>query len=425
MRILCTGLSHKTANVATREKLAFDEAGVIGGLESLRSAWGEAEFVIVSTCNRTEVYTARPVHGHPREEELCRWLGEYRGVEASSYASAVYTLTDADAWRHLFALAGGLDSLVPGESQIVAQLKAAYAAAVGTQTARKVMNELFQAAFRTAKRVRSETDIGAGKVSVASVAVDAAVEKLGALAGKCVLNIGAGKMNEIMLRYLSTGGPGQILIANRSPDKAEQLAAACGGKVANFDRLQEHLSAADVVLSSTASSTPLLTRRMVQAALKKRPNRPLLIVDIAVPRDVEARVGELDGAFLYNIDDLEAIVGKALQLRHDQSATAEKIIDEEADKIRHQMNIRGVSPTLEALYQHMENIAEEELAEAKNKLSSHDDAAEDARILQRALHRTIRRILHPAAKRLRKEAGSDTVRSHIAALRKLFDLDET
>lgn len=424
MRILCVGINHKTADVAVRERLAFDAGSARHALGRLAEAWPDAEFLIVSTCNRTELYAARAVHGHPRDHELRDWLGEFHGLDPREFSQALYGLADAEAVRHLFSVAGGLDSLVPGEDQIVAQLKDAYTLAGEHGTAGPVLNEIVQAAFHVAKHIRTETGIGAGKVSVASVAVEFVCRIFETLHGKCVLTVGAGKMNEIMLRQLAKKGCDHLLVTNRSFERAERLAEACRGEPVPFEDLADHLARADVVLTGTASESPILTRRMVASAQQRRNWQPLLIVDIAVPRDVDAEAGELENVFLYNIDDLDRIVRTTIETRRGQRHAAEAIIEEHLVELTDRLRVRNVAPTIDALYRTMERVAAEELQAARNKLAEHDDAEADTEILQRALHRTIRRILHPCTRRLREAAGTDAVRAHIAALRELFELDE-
>jgi len=424
MRILCVGLNHKTAPVALREKLAFDAARRSRALSELAAMWPEAEFAILSTCNRSEVYAARPVHGHPREEEIRRWLGEFHGVAAGDFADSLYAPADAAAAEHLFAVTAGLDSLVPGEAQIVAQVKDAYAAAVKARAAGAVMNELFQKAFRAAKSVRSRTKIASGKTSVASAAIDCVTGMFDTLKDKCVLNVGAGKMNELMLARLGELGAEKILLTNRSASRGRRLAAKCGAKAVAFGRLGEHLAAADVVLTSTAAEAPIITRKMVQSAQRRRAGRAMLIVDIAVPRDVEPGAGEAKNVHLYNIDDLERIVRKTLRRRRGEQAKAEAIIAEHVEELMAGLNVRNVAPTIDALYARVDEIAAEELAAARKKLASHDDADADVKIIAHALRRALRRMLHPCARNLRRAAGSDAARAHVAALRKLFELDE-
>ena len=423
MRIICTGISHKTADVALREKLAFDAAGVGRALRDLIGRWEQAEFLVLSTCNRTEVYTARPVHGHPRGAQLRDWLGEINGLDLSVYGDCTYELTDAEAAGHLFKVASGLDSMVPGEPQIVAQLKAAYAAAIDADAARSLINELVETALHVAKHVRSETGIGKGKASVASAAVDIVAGQLGSLADKCILNVGAGKMNELMLRQLAKLGAGRILVANRSKENARDLARRCSGEVVAFDELPDRLGEADAILTSTAAHSPIITAEMLRRAQKCRDGRVMVIIDIAVPRDVEPCAAQLENIHLYNIDQLDEAVRRTIDWRRDQQSEAMNIVNDHVRELTESLNIRDVAPTIDALYRKMQQIADEELAHARNKLSAHDDAEADEEILRRALHRTIRRILHPAAQGLRNEAGTDAVRAHIAAVRKLFELD--
>ena len=411
--------------MAVREKISFDAATLPDALRDLARRWPDAEFAIVSTCNRTEVYTARPVHGHPREAELGDWLCEVHSLRPRELAEVSYTLADADAVGHLYAVASGLDSLVPGEAQIVAQVKEAYARAVEASCARAVMNELFQGALHVAKHIRTETDIAVGKVSVASVAVEFARQVFETLESKCVLNIGAGKMNELMLQQLRQLAPGELVVVNRDAARAERLADACGGRAGSFDRIEEHLAAADVVLTATGAREPIVSVEMVRRVQDRRAYHPLLIVDIAVPRDVEPDAGRIENVFLYNLDDLDRIVQSNLRMRQSQRAPADEIIAEHVDEFLSALSVRNVTPTIEALYGFVERIAEEELAEARNKFSAHDDAAEDLVILQRTLRRAIRRMLHPCMQRLRSAAGSSAARMHVASLRELFPLEET
>jgi len=422
MRILCVGANHKTAPVSLRERLAFDAGSARSALEALRDRYDQAEFVILSTCNRSEVYTARPVHGRPREAELRGLFGKFHGLGPEKYEPALYFHADADAVRHLFAVAAGLDSLVPGEDQILAQLKQAYRLAGEVSAVRGRLDELFQLAFNVGKQVRAATGIASGKVSVASVAVDFVRERFPDFAGKRILSIGAGKMNELMLRGLSEAGAGYIFVANRSPARAAELAGHCNGQVVGFDELDAALGRADVVVCSTGSSDPVLTRAKLESAMAGRAERPMLIIDIAVPRDVEPAAGEVEGVRLYNIDDLTAVVEKTLRLRTAEMDAGRRIIDEHVAAYFHRLHVRQVVPTVEALYRRMRAIAGEELAAMRSKLTG--VPATDEKLAQRAFHRALRRILHTPIANLRSAAGSEAARQHAAALRKLFDLPE-
>jgi glutamyl-tRNA reductase len=423
MRILCAGISHRTAGVALRERLALDADARAAALRDLARRWPEAECLALATCNRTELHLARGVHGHPRQGELRDHLRRLGRLSADE-ADAIYDFADGEAVRHLFCVAAGLDSLVPGEGQIVAQLKEAYSAAVSAGTARGVLNELVQAALHAGKEVRTATAIDSGKVSVASVAVDCVTESLGDLEGKCVVNVGAGKMNELMLRRLAELGAGRIVVLNRSADRARELAERCAGEPAPLETLPGQLAAADVVVTSTAAETPVITREMVADAQERRDARPLLIIDIAVPRDVAPAAADLPGVSLFNIDDLESVVHRTLRTREEERQAAEAVIARHVERFMEQLDVRHVAPTIDALYAYMRRVAEEELAAARKKLSTHDDADLDAEIIERVLHRTVRRIMHPAARNLRRAAGGDTARSDAAALRRLFELEE-
>ena len=422
MRILCVGANHKTAPLALRERLAFDEPAARAALEVLRRDYPQAGFVILSTCNRCELYVLRPLHARPRVEEIRAFFGTFHHLPRQQYDHALYVHADTEAVRHLFDVAAGLDSLVPGEDQILAQVKAAYelARAVGTTNAE--LNELFQLAFAAAKEVRSSTRIGAGKVSVASVAVDLARQVLGQLAGRCVLSVGAGKMNTIMLRQLRRSGAGPILVANRSGKRAAELAAACGGQAVPFENLTQALADADVVVCSTGSPQPVITADKLAAALARRPDRPLLLIDIAVPRDVEPQAGRLAGVRLYNIDDLKAVAERNIQLRRDQLQACRGIIDRRTAEYFHRLHVREVAPTIKALYRHMRTIADEELAAIENKLTGQPQR--DVQLIRQAFYRTLRRALHGPVSNLRRAAGSEAARKHADILRQLFNLPE-
>ncbi len=421
MRILRVAATHQTADVALRERLAIGRERMPTALADLSDRWPDAEILVLSTCNRTEVYTARPVHGHPRDEELRRWLRDFCGVEAAACEHALRTDADADAVRHLFAVACGLESMVLGEAEIVSQLKDAYSAAREAGTTGAVINSLVQAALAAGKDVRRRTGIGQGKVSVASVAVDFIASAAGDLAGKCVLNIGAGKTNELMLRRLLELGAGKVLVTNRSAEKARELADRCGGEPAAWERLGEHLAIADVVVTSTGSPNALITRDMLAESL--HPGRAVLLVDLAVPRDVEPAAAEIGGVTLYNIDDLSSAAEAAMRSRQDSREAAEAILEEHVAAFLEDLNIRQVAPAIRALYRRAQEIAADEIHSAHNKLAEHDDAEADAVIVRRAVHRTLRRMLHPAVEALRNAAGTDAARADVAAISKLFDLD--
>ena len=259
---------------------------------------------------------------------------------------------------------------------------------------------------------------------MASLAIDAASESLGGLTGACVLSIGAGKMNRLMVRRLGELGVASVTIANRSPERARQLAEQCGGRAIDWSHLPQWLCRADVVVSSTASDCPVITQMMLAEAIRSRDGRPLVLVDIAVPRDIEPEAGNLPGVTLFDIDTLEHLLAARVVPNESQRAAAEEIIRQQADSILKRLKTRQVAPTIHAMYQYMRRIADEELDAAIGKLATHDDAEEDERIIRRALRRTIRRILHPAVTNLRRASADDAAGAHIAALRRLLNLGD-
>ncbi len=422
MRIRCIGLNHTTADVGLRERVALDADGVRKALASLKDKWRAAEFVVVSTCNRTEIYAGGD--DGPGADDVTAWLENFCGVEHGRLDDSLYVLAGGEAAGHLCAVAAGMDSMVPGEDQIRGQLKDAYAAAIDAGAADGLMNELFQEAFRTAKRIRRETSVCRGKVSVASVAVEFVRRIFESLFDKCVLSVGAGKMNRIMLRHLSKDRPGRIVITGRTEANARRLADEFAADVRPMEKLPQALCEADVVLASTASREAVITAEMVRAAQKNRNYRPVIFVDIAVPRDVAPDAGEVENVFLYDIDDLKKIVGRTVVARRSQDEAAEAIIAEHVEEMAEKLRLRDAGPVIGQLHRRMEQIAAEELADAENKFSTHDDADEDTEIMRRTLHRTIRRILHGPTRQLRKHAGRREADEYIKTLRKLFDLDE-
>ncbi len=423
MRTLCVGLSHKTAPLAVREALAFSPSRRESILADIRVRWSGAEFLLLCTCNRTELYTIRPRHGRPREEELRRALSEQATSPTDGLAEALYVHIDVNAVRHVFRVAAGLESLVPGESQIVSQIKQALAEADRAATAGARMAAMVAEALHVAKHVRSETPIAEGKVSVASVALDCIRRAFPTLRGKCVLNVGGGKMNELLLRQLDTLGPRRVIVANRSRRRAEEIAELCGAESAGLDDLPALLRLADVVVTSTAAEAPILSVEILRAAQQARNNAPLLIVDLAVPRDVAPAAKDLPGAELVDMDDLCAVVEATLDQRCEHVRAAETIVERHVQEYLRQTALRDVSPTIEALYRRVDDVLATALAEATNKLSTHDDQEEDLEVLRRALRRSLRQFCHPAVEALREETARGAGAAHAETLRRLFGLD--
>ena len=408
MRIFCIGLNHKTATVTQREAFAFSKGQQISALNDIKKRWPTAQVIILSTCNRTEIYIGRPLHDQPREGQLRHWLAEFLELNLSEYRNCLYLHKDIEAVEHIFRVASGLDSLVPGETQIVSQIKAAQELASENDAISGFLKSIISDALRCAKRIRTETGIGDGKVSVASVALDCIVHFYKNLEGKTVLNIGAGKMNQLILQQIFNMQPSEVIVANRTFQKAEELAQKTSAKPADLSNISQLLVDADVVLTSTGASEPIISAELISQVQQARNYRPILLIDIAVPRDIDAKSAEVENVYLYNIDDLENIVAASIEARQLHFEQAQNIINQQLKLYTDQISTREVQPTLEALYNRIESIIEAELLEARNKFSTHDDADEDMEILSRALRRAMRKFCHPATENLKKQAQKGT-----------------
>jgi glutamyl-tRNA reductase len=333
MNLFCVGMSHHTANVETREMFSGNrEAECV-----LREA-GCAEALVLTTCNRVEVYAAS--EKHIATPEVARCLSRkidppsHSYGEAGNHHSAFYRHENAECVQHLFRVASGLDSMVVGETEVLGQAKKAYESARASGAAGPFLHRLFQRAFRAAKEVRSQTDITRGAVSVGSVAVDLAAKIFGDLSHCKVLVIGAGENAERTARALASRGVVDLRVSNRSPERARDLAANVGGTAVAFETWPDHLGKIDILITSTAAETPLLTAADFETTLRARIDRPLFVIDIAVPRNVDSRVNDMDGVYLYDIDSLRSIAEQARALRHEQIADAEKIIAEHVAKFQ-------------------------------------------------------------------------------------------
>jgi len=336
MKIFVAGLSNKTAPVEVRERVAVPAAqlGVRGG--GLKQSGNLSEIVLVSTCNRVEIYgvsTGRTVNIHRLFEEL------FAGREPLDLSTHLYVKEGAEAVEHLFAVTDGLDSLVLGETEITGQIKQAYQTAQEANLTGRVLNRVFQKALQTAKAIRTKTGVGRGAVSVGSVAVELAQKIFGGnLARQSVMIIGAGKMGEACLRHLSKKGAGSVLVSNRSFDRAESLALEFGGRAIRFEDRLKAMAEADIVVSSTGSSHTLLNRQDMAQVMRSRRNRPLVLIDIAVPRDVAAEVGQVDNVYLYDVDDLEGIVLENVRRRGQELAQCAKIVAVHAKEMLARIN---------------------------------------------------------------------------------------
>ena len=329
MALITLGINHETASVEVREKVAFSPESLLDALTELKS-WDKInESVILSTCNRTELYVDI---NDEHQNQLLSWLADFHGFEVSEIDGKIYAHKDKEAVKHLMTVASGLDSLILGEPQIFGQLKQAYTSAKHVGTVSGGFEKLFQATFNAAKRVRTETDIGENAVSVAFAAVQLAKHIFTKLSGCRVLLIGAGETIELVARHLFEQGVTKMVVANRTLTRGEQLAEKFNAETIVLSQLHSKLADADIVISSTASQLPLVGKGMVESALKQRRYRPMLFVDLAVPRDIEEECNEIDGAFLYTVDDLQSIVAENIASREQAARQAEALLDQEIGK---------------------------------------------------------------------------------------------
>ncbi len=419
--LFVVGLSWRTAPVAIREKLAFREEEVPQALKAMVDALPVAEALLISTCNRVEVYGVQKP-GADAADAVRAFLLEQRKLKAHELADSLYQHRGPQAIRHVFRVASALDSLVVGEAQILGQLKAAYATAATNGTSGAVLSRALERAFSVAKRVRTETSIARGAANVSSVAVELASRVFGDLSGKSVLVVGAGKMSALAARHLYSSGAQRIVVTNRSPAKAEALAAEIDAVAKPWDDLEKHLVEADVVISSTGAREPILTKKLFKAVAKARRWRPIMVIDIAVPRDAEQSINDLDGVYLFNIDDLDKVVQANLAERGKAADHAGKIVEHEAGQFEQWLRTQGVVPTIRALRQHFGQIADAEVAKALDQLQRKELTREQQReLLQRVVQLVINKLLHTPTTALRATDGDAELRA--AVLCELFGLD--
>jgi glutamyl-tRNA reductase len=418
--LVVVGLSHRTAPVELREQLAVPAESLGACVKEIASLPGASEAMLVATCNRVEAYVA--------SESTSSTVAALRGFFAkrapgAAVDSCLYEYADDRAVRHVFRVAASLDSMVVGEPQILGQVKEAYAAAESAGALGPTLRRAIPRAFSAAKRVRNETGIANGRVSVASVAVDLATQIFGSLSERKVLLLGAGKMALGAARALVAQGA-KMSVANRSYDRAVELARSWGADAHPLDDLSLLLTVADVVLCSTGASRYVLTLEDAKAAMKVRRGRPLFVVDIAVPRNVDPRVNDLDGAYVYDVDDLEREVARALSLRGGSLAQAEQIVDEEIHAFeRDRRASSGAGPTIAALREHFRAVARAELERSLSGKLKHLGAAERA-ALEAMVDATVNKLLHAPMVALRSQAASEDGEAMAAVVRALFRLSD-
>jgi glutamyl-tRNA reductase len=419
--LFVVGISWRTAPVAVREKLAFREEELGNTLTAMTTQLPVAEALLISTCNRVEVYgVAKP--GSDAPSAVRAFLAEQRGVKAKDVAEHLYEHRGSEAVRHVFRVASSLDSLVVGEAQILGQLKDAYGTAGTAGTSGSVLSRCLERAFGVAKRVRTETTIARGAANVSSVAVELASRVFGDLAGKNVLVVGAGKMSSLAAKHLYASGAHKIVVTNRSPEKAQALAAEIEGDAKPWADLERLLVEADVVISSTGAREPILTKSLFKKVTKARRWRNIMVIDIAVPRDAEPAINELDGVYLFNIDDLDKVLKENLAERAKAAEHASRIVEHEASQFEHWLRTQGVVPTIRALREKFAQVADAEMQKALDQLARKDMTRDQQReLLQRLVQLVVNKLLHQPTTVLRGAEPTEAA-ALAAAVCELFDL---
>lgn len=427
MKLLSLGVDHQSAPAPVREALAFDGGKLASGLDGLTSAFPRAEIVVLSTCNRVEVYAAGEPHACPEVGSLSDFLGRFHGLPADRFVAHLVDYHDEGTVEHLFRVAASLESLVLGEGQILGQVRDAYKAAVQKRTTGPILNTVFQQALRVGKRVREETGMDRGKLSIASVAVDLARAVFDSFLDKTVMVIGAGKMGELTLQHLADLRPGRILVTNRDPARAQAAADRWGGETVPFDRLHQGLVQADLVVSTTAAAEPIVTREAYERVQRARRNRLALILDIALPRDFDPAIGDLDQVLLYNVDDLQAQADRNRRERRKGIDPAKDIIARETAlclaNLRHQKHAGAL---LRQLGDHADTIRLRELEALHARLPNLTEADREAIAL--FAHRLQNQYLHHPRAALRAAAqtpSNDHPHPLLNAVRHIFGLADS
>lgn len=420
MLIVAVGLNHRTAPVEIRERLSFSGNTLKGALKRLKAYPVLEGSVILSTCNRTEIFAA----AHEVDEGLnAIWdfLSRWSGVDISEIKNFTYCHTLYDTIRHLFRVSAGLDSMMLGETQILGQVRQSYQQACALDATNRVLNTLFQQAITVGKRVRTETGIDRNAVSISYAAVELAKENLGDLIGRTVLIIGAGKMSELTTKHLVANGVTGVIVSNRSFERAEELASQFGGRAVGFGDLYRYMADADIVISCTAASHYVVRERETARVMERRRGRPVFFVDIAVPRDVEPAVGDLEGVTLYDVDDLQNVIDYNLSERKLAAVKAEEIIEEELDEFMKWLATQFTVPTIAALKKWGEGIKQNELKTALNRLG--EISEHDRKVVSSLANSIVNQILHIPITQLKAYALTTEGHLYTEVLQNLFNLE--
>ena len=420
MKLSLTGLNHNTAPVEVRERLAFQQELLPGALAELRGTPGVQETIIFSTCNRVEIAVTADDAVNV-DETIANFLAHARQVDPQWLRQFLYHHQDREAIRHLFRVASSLDSMVLGEPQILGQLKDAYEVAKNQGAVNGFLDTVMTRAFGVAKRVRTETDIGQNAVSISYAAVELARQIFGSLRGKKVILIGAGKMSELAARHLERNGVAEIAVTNRSPERARAMAELFRGRIIDYENFSASLPEMDMVIASTGAPHYILTREAMKKVIGARRNRPMFLIDISVPRNIEPSVNELDNVFLYDIDDLRTAVDENRKGRAQEAEAAERIVADEVERTLTRLKAREMGPVIVGLQQQLEGICATELERVRSKMGELTPLQQDA--VEALLRGIVNKIAHAPIAELRRQASEPGGHQAIEVIRRVFRID--
>ena len=420
MNFCLVGLSHKTAPVEIRERLAFLEDQLPEALRAAAALPEVSEAFILSTCNRVEIFARAETDDGNLGSVLAQFLARSHGLDLPAIEPYLYEHRQRHAIRHLFRVAGSLDSMVIGEAQILGQVKAAHAVARAAGTLGGTLDEVLTRAFSVAKRIRTETGIASSAVSVSYAAVELARKIFGSLEGKHILLIGAGKMSELAAKHLLSSGAANIFVTNRTPERAQELAALLQGRAIPFERLFEYAAQSDILISSTGAPSFVIHRADGQRLLAERKNRPMFLIDIAVPRDIDPEINKLDNLYLYDIDDLQQVVNANLKERLREAQRGEQIAEQELEKLLRRLKTLDVVPTIIELQSHLEQIRQQELARLQSQLISLTPEQREA--VESLTRGMVNKIIHPPISHLKTLAQQPDGLKLVETVRRIFNL---
>ncbi len=421
MGVIVVGLSHKTAPVDVREKLSFPEATLPEALAALKGYSGIREDIILSTCNRVEIY-ATAQDSAAGTEQIRKFISEYHKLSPEALENALYIRTDADAVRHIFRVASSLDSMVVGEPQILGQLKEAFDAALKSRATSTILNKLLKKSISVAKRVRTETRIAESAVSISFAAVELARKIFGSLEGKVVMLLGAGEMAELAARHLLNNGVKSVLVANRTFERAVEMAKEFNGSAVRFEEFPSELVMTDILICSTGAPAYVVRHDAVSRVLKERRHRPIFMIDISVPRNIDPEINKLDNAYLYDIDDLQGVVETNVQGRQREAERAEEIIMQEVETYLQWERTLDAVPTIVDLREKIEDIRTKELDRTLCQLNGITE--EQRKAVEMLSTSIVNKIIHAPMVMLKQEAAGERSEEITNLVRRLFNLDK-